>query len=163
MRWYILFARCGYCLKTVNLTMVISGWPSETLTRLTTLCYMMLFEWAVHRLEHLAQVSAANAKAVLVLHPEVDVLQAPALTRSVSSSLSGLSGATDLATAAAAAAAADRDGPAVLKLQTVMALATELMGRKSAVVVQVRWKHKTWGCRQICICSTRFAFVIVPM
>eukprot|EP00775_Hariotina_reticulata_P001867 gene1867-2204_t len=90
-----------------------------------------------YKLEHLAQVSAAEARAVLVLHPEAEVLQAPSLAKSVSSSLSGLSGGGDLVTAAAAAAAAERDGPAVLKLQTVMALATELMGKKSAVVVQV--------------------------
>jgi hypothetical protein len=77
-------------------------------------------------------VSAATAAAVLVLHPEStdsSTISSAGATDSCSSSCSSTAGALGEATGSSGAAA--------LRLQSLMALASVLLGRRAPVVVQV--------------------------
>lgn len=106
------------------------------------------------RLEHLERVSAADAAAVLVLHPEpaaaadtpdtaADGTDAAAAAEGMAggSSAQGSGGGAGAAGSSSSKAGGARGcvdgGAAALKMQTVMALTAQLMGRKAAVVVQV--------------------------
>jgi hypothetical protein len=83
------------------------------------------------RLEHLERVSARDASAILVLHPD----------DSSSSSSDGDDGDDDGGSASSVGAGADSSpsaGGAALKMQTIMALTAQMEGKKAAVVVQVR-------------------------
>jgi hypothetical protein len=71
-------------------------------------------------------VSAADAHAVLVLHPEGPSDGGDG-GGDDDSSVSGLGGAVG----------GDDPGAAALKMQTIMALTAQLLGKKAAVVVQV--------------------------
>jgi hypothetical protein len=83
------------------------------------------------RIEHLERVSARDAGAVLLLHPEV----------SEGGDGSDGDGSSDDGAENGAAVAAsngsDNPGAAALKLQTMMALSGQLLGSKAKVVVQV--------------------------
>jgi hypothetical protein len=83
------------------------------------------------RIEHLERVSAREAAAVLLLHPE-------ASEGGEGSDGDGSSdnGAENVA-AAAATSGSENPGAAALKLQTMMALSGQLLGSKAKVVVQV--------------------------
>jgi hypothetical protein len=93
---------------------------------LLLLLLLLLLLFSVHRLEHLQRVSAADAHAVLVLHPE-GLSDGGDGGGDDDSSVSGLGGAVD----------GDDPGAAALKMQTIMALTAQLLGKKAAVVVQV--------------------------
>jgi hypothetical protein len=91
-----------------------------------TLYNTLLLLLLLCRLEHLQRVSAADAHAVLVLHPEgaSDNAEGGADDNSSVSGQGGEVGGND-------------PGAAALKMQTIMALTAQLLGKKAAVVVQV--------------------------
>lgn len=83
------------------------------------------------RIEHLERVSAREAGAVLLLHPEVS--EGGDGSDGDGSSDNG----AENGTAVAASNGSDNPGAAALKLQTMMALSGQLLGSKAKVVVQV--------------------------
>lgn len=105
----------------------------------------------VCRLEHLERVSASAAAAVLVLHPEATASTCATATAAADtpaadvcggssaqgSGVGGATGGTGSSSGGMSVRPGADDGAAALKLQTVMALTAQLMGRKAAVVVQV--------------------------
>lgn len=85
------------------------------------------------RLEHLQRVAAADAAAVLLLHPEGGG-GGEGEGSDEDASVSEVTGAAAGGTGGAA-------GAAVLKMQTIMALTSVLAGKKVAMVVQVRCRR----------------------
>lgn len=113
------------------------------------------------RLEHLERVSAAEAAAVLVLHPEPaaagEAASADVAAAAGEPSGCGIEGSSGLGSGGVGGVGGSvsgsgggggrggggrDDGASALKMQTVMALTAQLMGRRAAVVVQVRL---AWG------------------
>lgn len=112
-----------------------------------------------NRLEHLERVSAAEAAAVLVLHPDPPISSSSSATDTdagaegncAGGSLQGAAGAAGGGVGSGSGcgsggrAGGDSDaGAASLTLQTIMALTSQLAGRKASVVVQVRQRGGCW-------------------